>query len=116
MTVSRMLRVEGLVLLLGALAMYALLGGSWVLFVVLLIVPDLSLLAYRVSAQAGATAYNVVHLYLLPVVLFAVGYALSAPLAMQIAAIWLAHIGMDRTLGLGLRYATEAKVTHIQRA
>lgn len=112
---NRLLRLEGLVLLVGSVAAYALLGGSWVLFVVLLLAPDLSMLAYLINPRMGATAYNAVHLYLLPGILFAAGYFVSAPLAMQIAAIWFAHIGMDRTLGFGLRYATEAKITHIQR-
>jgi hypothetical protein len=33
---------------------------------------------------------------------------------MQIALIWLAHIGLDRMLGYGLKYPTEFKDTHMQ--
>jgi hypothetical protein len=32
------------------------------------------------------------------------------------ALIWLAHIGMDRTIGYGLKYPTAFKDTHLQRA
>lgn len=114
MNVNRMLRLEGLVLLAGALAAYALLGGSWIAFVVLLFVPDVSMIGYLVDARFGAWAYNVAHTYLLPTVLLAAGYALGAPLAVQIGLIWLAHIGLDRTLGYGLKYPTEFKDTHLQ--
>ena len=35
--------------------------------------------------------------------------------AVQIALIWLAHIGMDRMLGYGLKYPTGFKDSHLQR-
>jgi hypothetical protein len=35
--------------------------------------------------------------------------------ALQIALIWLAHIGVDRMLGYGLKYPTGFKDTHLQR-
>ena len=114
MTVARILRLEGLILLIGALALYAALGASWILFVVLLLAPDLSALGYLLSPRAGALIYNSVHMYLLPGVLLALGWALNAPLAAQIALIWFAHIGMDRALGFGLKYPTEFKDTHMQ--
>ena len=115
MTVARILRLEGLILLIGALALYAALGASWILFVVLLLAPDLSALGYLLSPRAGALVYNSAHMYLLPGVLLALGLALNAPLAVQVALIWFAHIGMDRALGFGLKYPTEFKDTHMQR-
>jgi hypothetical protein len=36
-------------------------------------------------------------------------------LAMQSALIWFAHIGADRLLGFGLKYATDFKDTHLSR-
>ncbi len=114
MNVNRMLRLEGLTVLAGALAFYALLNGNWLVFAALLLVPDLSALGYTVNARVGAATYNLVHTYLLPSILLALGYALNAPLAIQIAAIWFAHIGVDRTLGYGLKYPTEFKDTHMQ--
>jgi hypothetical protein len=109
-----MLHLEGLVLLLGAVAFYSLLGGNWLVFALLLFAPDLSALGYLVDTRVGAFAYNSVHTYLLPGLVLALGYALDAPLAMQIALIWLAHIGLDRMLGYGLKYPTEFKDTHMQ--
>ena len=35
--------------------------------------------------------------------------------AAKVALIWLAHIGMDRLLGYGLKYPSAFKDTHLQR-
>ena len=35
-------------------------------------------------------------------------------IVVQVALIWLAHIGMDRTLGFGLKYPTVFEDTHLQ--
>ena len=35
--------------------------------------------------------------------------------AVKVGLIWLAHIGMDRTLGYGLKYPTAFKDTHLHR-
>jgi len=35
--------------------------------------------------------------------------------AVQIGLIWLAHIGVDRAIGYGLRYPAGGKDTHLQR-
>jgi hypothetical protein len=35
--------------------------------------------------------------------------------AIQLALIWLGHIGMDRALGYGLKYPTAFKDTHLDR-
>jgi len=36
-------------------------------------------------------------------------------LALALAFIWLAHIGMDRLFGFGLKYPTDFKDTHLGR-
>jgi hypothetical protein len=37
------------------------------------------------------------------------------PLAGPLALIWLAHIGIDRALGYGLKYASGFGFTHLGR-
>jgi hypothetical protein len=41
--------------------------------------------------------------------------ARSFMVPVQIALIWLAHLGLDRMLGYGLKYPTEFNDTHLQR-
>jgi len=42
------------------------------------------------------------------VALLPLGFATAEPLTLSIAIIWLGHIGIDRALGYGLKYATDS--------
>jgi hypothetical protein len=42
-------------------------------------------------------------------------FANFSPLILSIAMIWLAHIGFDRALGYGLKYAGGFGFTHLER-
>ena len=110
-----LLRLEGLAVLAAAASLYAFIGGSWLLFALLLLAPDLAMIGYRFGPVVGAAAYNAVHAYLAPAALGAVGLALDAPTMQALALIWVAHIGLDRALGYGLKYATGFGDTHLGR-
>jgi uncharacterized protein DUF4260 len=113
--VKILLRLEGLVLFLGMVLLYDVWSGSWWVFAILFLVPDLSFLAYLADAKTGAIVYNAAHSYLAPVALMTLGFAIGEPLTLSIAMIWLAHIGIDRALGYGLKYATGFGYTHLSR-
>jgi len=113
--VKILLRLEGLTLFLGMILLYAVWGGSWLSFAVLFLVPDLSFLAYLADAKTGAVVYNAAHSYLAPVALMTSGFAIGDPLTLSIAMIWLGHIGIDRALGYGLKYAEGFGYTHLGR-
>ena len=113
--VRTLLRLEGLALFLGMTFLYAEWEGSWLVFVLLFLVPDLSFAAYLASPRVGAIVYNAAHAYLAPVVLMTLGFALAEPLVLSIAMIWLAHIGFDRALGYGLKYSKGFGFTHLGR-
>jgi hypothetical protein len=113
--VSRLLRAEGLAVLVAALALYFDSGYGWLLLVVLALAPDLSMAGYLAGPRAGAIAYDAAHTYVLPVALAVAGVLAGSDLAVQLALIWLAHVGADRLLGYGLKYPTHFKDTHLQR-
>ena len=113
--VAALLRLEGLAAFAAAFAAYAHLGGSWALFAALMLAPDLAMLAYLAGPRIGAAAYNLAHVEFAPLAIAAAGLALGAPLAIAIALIWIAHIGMDRALGYGLKFATGFADTHLGR-
>ena len=112
---AAMLRVEGATMLAGSVLLYWTGGGSWWLFALLLLAPDLSMLGYLAGPRVGAVAYNVFHSYPLPAALGLVGLFVGVPLAVSVALVWFAHIGMDRLMGYGLKYPTNFKDTHLQR-
>jgi hypothetical protein len=109
-----LLHLEGALLFLAAVVAYAHLRANAWLFIGLLLVPDVSMLGYLRDARLGSLIYNLAHHYAPPLVLFAFGLAAGQPLAVQGALIWLAHIGVDRALGYGLKYPTTFKDTHMQ--
>ena len=110
-----LLRVEGIAFGGSAIALYFDAGYPWWLFVALVLAPDLSMLGYLVGPAFGTASYNAAHTYSLPVVLAAIGVIVDADIAVQIGLIWIAHIGIDRALGYGLKYPTGFKDTHLQR-
>ena len=52
---------------------------------------------------------------MLPMALMTTGFVTASPLVLSIAMIWLAHIGIDRALGYGLKYASGFGFTHLGR-
>lgn len=108
------LRVEGGVLLSLALVTYWQTQGNGWLFALLLLAPDLSMLGYLGGPRLGATTYNLFHNYLWPAVLLLLSGPTGSATLWQVGLIWFAHIGMDRVLGYGLKYATAFKDTHLQ--
>ena len=112
---SRLLRLEGLAVAVGALVLYFDANYGWLVLVVLILAPDLSMVGYVGGPAVGAVIYDVVHTYALPVGLGVIGVVGDSSTATQIALIWLAHIGVDRLLGYGLKYPTGFKDTHLQR-
>lgn len=110
-----LLRVESLVLLIGGILLFARAGGAWWVFPLFLFVPDLSAIPYMINLRVGAISYNLVHTYAIPLVLVSAALSSENAVLVQIAAIWLAHIGMDRAIGYGLKYASGFKDTHMQR-
>jgi Domain of unknown function (DUF4260) len=108
-------RLEGGVLFALSLLLYWKSGGPWLLFVVLILAPDLFMLGYLRGPGAGAAAYNLGHTWLLPGILAAVGILGGTPLTIEIALIWLGHIGVDRLLGYGLKLPSAFQDTHLGR-
>lgn len=113
--VRLLLRLEGVVLFFGMTLLYGLWEGSWWVYAILFLAPDLSFAAYLAGPKAGAIVYNAAHSYLLPVALMTAGLAIASPLTLSLAMIWLAHIGIDRALGYGLKYQAGFASTHLGR-
>jgi hypothetical protein len=110
-----LLRAEGIVLLVGAVWGYRAAGGSWLLFVLLVMLPDLSMIGYLVGPRVGAAVYNTAHTALLPAALVGIGVWLGHDTLLLVGLVWLAHIGLDRALGYGLKDSTGFADTHLLR-
>lgn len=100
-------------MLAAGLTLWAALHGSWIWFLVLFLVPDLSMAGYLIGPRFGAALYNLAHSYALPILVGIVGGVLDMERALLVAGLWLAHIGFDRLLGYGLKYPTGFRDTHL---
>ena len=110
-----LLKLENLCLLVAAVELYRHLHFGWLLFGVLFLAPDLSMLGYAVNPRIGSALYNLAHTYVGPSVLLAAACLLHIPVLSALSLIWISHIAFDRPLGYGLKYPTHFKDTHLQR-
>jgi len=108
-----LLHLEGAVVFAVGLLAYHWSHGSWLLFVLLFLVPDLSMIGYAINVRLGAITYNAVHTYVGPLLLAAYAFGFDHQTGWELSLIWIAHIGLDRMLGYGLKYPTRFKDTHL---
>lgn len=110
-----LLRQEGAAAAAFALALYGSSGGSWLWFAVFALAPDISFAGYLAGPRIGAAIYNAAHTYAGPAALWLAGWWSGWNSGELAALIWAAHIGVDRTLGYGLKYASGFADTHLGR-
>jgi hypothetical protein len=109
------LRIEGAAALVAGAALYLHLGGWVILLVPLLLLVDVSMLGYLAGPRVGALVYNVAHDWALGLAVLGLAWWLASPALALAGAILVAHTGMDRVAGYGLKYPTAFGDTHLGR-
>ena len=109
------LRAEGLAIFVAGLAGFLFLGLPWWAFRPLLFVPDVSMIGYVRGPRVGAIVYNVAHDLATGAAIAGVGLAIGSVPVAAIGAILVAHSGMDRMMGYGLKLPSSFKDTHLGR-
>jgi hypothetical protein len=113
--VGIILRAEYLAILVTGFVLWVAQGGSVIWVLPALLAPDLSVIGYLAGPRIGAIMYNSVHNLVVALAALGIGFlAASQPLVLA-GAILVAHIGMDRTSGFGLKYPTAFGDTHLGR-
>lgn len=110
-----LLHAEGLAVLLLSIYFYQYNQFSWLLFFILLLAPDISMLGYLFNNKIGMIVYNIFHTYITTLIVIFCGSVFSIPVILAIGIIWSAHIGMDRMFGFGLKYSTGFNDNHLNR-
>jgi len=108
-----LLHLEGAAVFAAATLVYFAQGRPWWVFLLFLFAPDLSAVGYLFGSRAGSIAYNLAHIIIWPIALGVAGWWLDWAWAAPVALIWLAHIGLDRMLGYGLKYPDAFKHNHL---
>lgn len=112
-TLIPVLRLEGFAIGLAAIFTYAGLEQSWTQFAIFFLVPDLAMLGYAFGPRVGAIAYNAMHSYIGPAAIGMISWLSGGSEAYALATIWVAHIGLDRAIGYGLKLRLGFKTTHL---
>ncbi|HET7027820.1 MAG TPA: DUF4260 domain-containing protein [Candidatus Limnocylindrales bacterium] len=107
------LRLEGLAALVAGIAAYRDLGGDWLWVIPGLLAVDLSMLGYVAGPQAGAITYNLAHNWFSALLVLGAGLALNVPALALAGCLLVAHIGIDRLSGFGLKYPSAFGDTHL---
>ena len=81
----------------------------------LLLVPDVSMIGYLRGPRVGAILYNLAHDLATGAVIAAVGLGIGITPLIAIGAVFVAHSGMDRMMGYGLKLPSSFKDTHLGR-
>lgn len=113
--VRKWLRFEGFAALAAGLIVYAVSGGSWLLLVPLILLPDISVVGYLAGPRWGAVGYNLMHTWAPGFLALGIGFWLGSSIALVVGAVLIAHVGMDRALGYGLKLPTSFQETHLGR-
>ena len=109
------LRLEGLAAFGAGIALFGASGGNWLFLVPLILLPDVSIAGYLAGPRVGALTYNLVHNWVWGMAALALGLWLVSPALLQAAALLIAHVGMDRGLGYGLKLPSSFQDTHLGR-
>jgi hypothetical protein len=109
------LRLEGLAALGAGLVLYGASGGSWLFLIPLILLPDLSAIGFLASPKIGTFTYNLFHNWAPGFVALAAGIWLASTEIQLVAAILIAHVGMDRAVGYGLKLPSSFHDTHLGR-
>ena len=110
---TQILRAEGLAYALVSAALLWQSSPSFAVVVIVLVAPDAAMVAYAAGPVVGAVAYNLSHSTIGPLLLGGVGLFAASRITVEVALLWLAHIGVDRALGFGLKHRTGFDDTHL---
>jgi hypothetical protein len=107
------LRLEGLAALVAGVIGYRATGGDLLWLIPALLLVDASMVGYLAGPHPGAVLYNLAHNWFTALVVLGIGLATAAPLVQLAGWVLIAHVGMDRLAGYGLKYAPAFGDTHL---
>ena len=106
-------RIEAMAVLLASIYFYNHLHFNFLLFILLLFSIDIFMLGYLIDNKVGAYTYNIGHSLIIPLIILVAGVVSGNRILVGFSLIWFAHIGLDRTLGYGLKFMTGFGNTHL---
>jgi hypothetical protein len=113
--VGVIVRAEHVAIGIAGVLLYLVGGGGWLWLVPLLVAVDLSMIGYLAGPRIGSITYNAAHNFVVALLVLGIGWWGSIGWLQLLGALWLAHVGLDRALGYGLKLPTDFRDTHLGR-
>jgi hypothetical protein len=107
------IKLEELGLFVLGIYLFNQLEYAWWWFLVLILVPDLSMIGYTFGDKWGALCYNLFHHRGIAILVYLVGIYFHQNEIQLAGVILFSHSSMDRMFGYGLKYETGFKYTHL---
>ena len=113
--VDVILRAEQVAILATGIVLWIANGGPPLLLIPAWLLVDLSMIGYLGGPRLGSITYNAAHNLVLPLALLGLGWWTDTGWMVLASGVFLTHIGLDRTLGYGLKLPTDFRDTHLGR-
>lgn len=107
------IRLEEFGLFLLGICVFNTLSFAWWWFLVLLLVPDISMIGYLFGNKIGAISYNFFHHRGIAILVYGLGNYFAIEYLELAGIILFSHASMDRMFGYGLKYFSGFKDTHL---
>jgi hypothetical protein len=112
---KQLIKWEEAAMFLLSIVLISRLPYAWYWWLVWILAPDLSMVAYLGGNRVGAIGYNIVHHKGVAIMLYLVGLFMSHPALEYAGMILFGHSSMDRGMGYGLKYFSGFQNTHLGR-
>ena len=106
------LRMECFLVFLITLYLFHKLGGNWLMYGLVMVGIDISLVGYLVNNHVGGLVYNIGHSYIIPRIVLLIALMTDTDSVILFALVWNSHISLDRALGYGLKHES-FHLTHL---
>jgi hypothetical protein len=108
-----LIKLEEAAMFLLSICLFSQLHYAWWWWLVWILAPDLSMLAYLVGNRVGAIGYNFVHHKGVAIIVYLSGLYTYNPALEFAGLILFGHSCMDRGMGYGLKYFSGFQDTHL---
>src|SRR4030095_1664425 len=110
---KKIIQAEELAMFLLSIYLFSQLSFKWWWFPLLILTPDISMIAYAFGDKAGAIIYNIFQHKVPAIALYIFGSYFQNEALQLIGIVRFGHSSMDRMLGYGLKTYQGFKFTHL---
>jgi Domain of unknown function (DUF4260) len=112
---KNLIKLEEAAMFLLSIILISRLPYAWYWWLIWILAPDLSMIAYLGGNRVGAIGYNLVHHKAVAIALYTAGLFTHHPALEFAGLILFGHSSMDRGMGYGLKYFSGFGDTHLGR-